>query len=319
MADLERGIPPGVDDENLDREPSNEELTLLEFDDDDAAGLYLRDQRQTPFLTPAQEIELGKRIQKGKYTTDQHLIDDAQAAREAFANANTRLVVSIAKRYKGQGLQFRDVIGNGNVGLMKAIDKFDPDRGFRFSTLAAWWIRQAISRGLADQARTIRIPVNIGDQIRRMVKEAKQLEQDLGRSPTCEEIAEVMELSVETVQFILDVRRPPVSLDEPVGEEGENEFGDILADPDAVEIEESVDKQLLKEVLADEMARLSDEERFVLTKRFGLDGDGEYTLRELARALGRSSEWIRRLEGKAIQQLRHPAQAEKLWNYFIEE
>jgi len=337
---------PRVDEESYEREPSDEELKLLEeekaqvhadnlfihVDDDDPIGLYFRQMAQEPLLTATEEIELAKRIELRKYAKEQleiipqltsktredlqTVIDDGQAAREQLGRANTRLVVSIAKYYTGRGLPFLDLIQEGNVGLMRAVGRFDYNRGNRFSTYATWWIRQAITRAIADKARTIRIPVHMNEKVREMYKTSKVLEEDLGRLPTPEEIAGEMELKVGTVgRILMAASYHTIPLERLVGDDGEREFGDFVEDPDAVDPDESVDQQWLREKLATRIQNFTPREQLILTKRFGLDGEGAHSLEEVGELVGRTRERIRQIELRLLRRLRHPSSARELREY----
>ena len=312
----------GIDEENEQKPLDDEDFQadsdgpFIHVDDDDSVELYFRQIAQEPLLTVTEEIELAKRIKLGKDTTaDQTLMDDAQVAREHLGRANTRLVVSIAKHYMGRGLPFLDLIQGGNEGLMRAVDKYDHTRGYRFSTYATWWIRQAISRAISDQARTIRIPVHMTEKMRKMDDTSKALEQILGRQPTPEEIAEEMELASDTVRMVLVASQHAISLERTASDDGDNELGDFVEDPDAVDPGESVDQQQLREEVAKRLQSFSQRDRFILTKRFGLDGEGAHSLEEVGELVGRTRERIRQIEGRLLRRLRHPSRARELREY----
>jgi len=299
---------------------------------DDPVGLYFRQMAQEPLLTAEEEIELAKRIERGKdaqLKLEQLsrncnptlrrelslLADDGQAAREHLGRANTRLVVSIAKRYMGQGLPFPDLIQEGNVGLMRAVDKYDYKRGNRFSTYATWWIRQAITRALAQKTRTIRIPLHMTERIRQMYRTAQVLEQNLGRRPTPEEIAAEMELPPEAVRSMMDASQHAIALERPVGDDGDSEFGDFIEDQDSPSPLESATQHLLQETIEEVLAELTPRQSHILRLRFGLGGGEPHTLEEIANKFGLSRERIRQLEKEALRRLRHPKLAHNLRDY----
>jgi RNA polymerase primary sigma factor len=297
---------------------------------DDPVGLYFRQMAQEPLLTAQEEIELAKRIELGRDATqklrsdnlspDEHewlrrLIEDGQAAREHLGRANTRLVVSIAKRYMGQGLPFPDLIQEGNVGLMRAVDKYDYKRGNRFSTYATWWIRQAITRALAQKTRTIRIPLHMTERIRQMYRTAQVLEQSLGHRPTPEEIAKEMELPAESVRGMMDASQHAIALERPVGDDGDSEFGDFIEDQDSPSPVEAATQHLLQETIEEVLSELTPRQSHILRLRFGLGGGEPHTLEEIANKFGLSRERIRQLEKEALRRLRHPRLAHNLRDY----
>jgi RNA polymerase primary sigma factor len=298
---------------------------------DDPVGLYFRQMAQEPLLTAHEEVELAKRIELGKEALArlhalrrpdrnqrlelQELIADGQAAREHLGRANTRLVVSIAKRYMGQGLPFPDLIQEGNVGLMRAVDKYDYKRGNRFSTYATWWIRQAITRALAQKTRTIRIPLHMTERIRQMYRTAQVLEQNLGRRPTPEEIAAEMELPAESVRGMMDASQHAIALERPVGDDGDSEFGDFIEDQDSPSPVESATQHLLQETIEEVLSELTPRQSHILRLRFGLGGGDPHTLEEIANKFGLSRERIRQLEKEALRRLRHPRLAHNLRDY----
>ncbi len=299
---------------------------------DDPVGLYFRQMAQEPLLSASEEIDLAKRIEKGrkarhsmeKGTTDfTHAerariianIEAAQEAREHLGRANTRLVVSIAKRYMGQGLPFPDLIQEGNVGLMRAVDKYDYTRGNRFSTYATWWIRQAITRALAQKTRTIRIPLHMTERIRQMYRTAQILEQELGRRPTPEEIAEEMDLPAESVRGMMDASQHAIALERPVGDDGDSEFGDFIEDQDTPEPADAAAHHLLQETIEEVLSELTPRQAHILRLRFGLGGGEQHTLEEIANKFGLSRERIRQLEKEALRRLRHPRLAHNLRDY----
>ncbi len=299
---------------------------------DDPVGLYFRQMAQEPLLTAEEEIDLAKRIERGREAQAkleqlnsrsnptlrrelQALANDGQAAREHLGRANTRLVVSIAKRYMGQGLPFPDLIQEGNVGLMRAVDKYDYKRGNRFSTYATWWIRQAITRALAQKTRTIRIPLHMTERIRQMYRTAQILEQNLGRRPTPEEIAQEMELPAEAVRSMMDASQHAIALERPVGDDGDSEFGDFIEDQDSPSPLESATQHLLQETIEEVLSELTPRQSHILRLRFGLGGGEPHTLEEIANKFGLSRERIRQLEKEALRRLRHPKLAHNLRDY----
>jgi RNA polymerase primary sigma factor len=297
---------------------------------DDPVGLYFRQMAQEPLLTAQEEIELAKRIELGRdaverihhvepgseeYDVLDQMIEDGQAAREHLGRANTRLVVSIAKRYMGQGLPFPDLIQEGNVGLMRAVDKYDYKRGNRFSTYATWWIRQAITRALAQKTRTIRIPLHMTERIRQMYRTAQVLEQTLGHRPTPEEIATEMELPAESVRGMMDASQHAIALERPVGDDGDSEFGDFIEDQDSPSPVEAATQHLLQETIEEVLSELTPRQSHILRLRFGLGGGEPHTLEEIANKFGLSRERIRQLEKEALRRLRHPRLAHNLRDY----
>ncbi len=299
---------------------------------DDPVGLYFRQMAQEPLLTAQEEINLAKRIELGReacglleivgvslspiaLSVNNDLIKDGQEAREHLGRANTRLVVSIAKRYMSQGLPFPDLIQEGNVGLMRAVDKYDYKRGNRFSTYATWWIRQAITRALAQKTRTIRIPLHMTERIRQMYRTAQGLEQDIGRRPTPEEIAAQMGLPPESIRGMMDASQHAIALERPVGEDGDSEFGDFIEDQDTPSPVESATQHLLQETIEDVLAELTPRQSHILRLRFGLGGGEPHTLEEIANKFGLSRERIRQLEKEALRRLRHPRLAHNLRDY----
>jgi len=300
---------------------------------DDPVGLYFRQMAQEPLLTAQEEIELAKRIEIGKKAQErlervgghhpneawqmhmERLIWEGQSAREHLGRANTRLVVSIAKRYMGQGLPFPDLIQEGNVGLMRAVDKYDYKRGNRFSTYATWWIRQAITRALAQKTRTIRIPLHMTERIRQMYRTAQSLEQSLGRRPTPEEIAFEMDIPAEAIRSMMDASQHAIPLERPVGEDGDSEFGDFIEDQDSPSPVESATQHLLEETIEEVLSELTPRQSHILRLRFGLGGGEPHTLEEIANKFGLSRERIRQLEKEALRRLRHPRLAHNLRDY----
>jgi RNA polymerase primary sigma factor len=292
------------DDEDLE-ELEAEEFTVPEgVNIDDPVRMYLKEIGKIPLLTANEEVELAKGIEEG---------DDE--AKRKLAEANLRLVVSIAKRYVGRGMLFLDLIQEGNLGLIKAVEKFDYRKGFKFSTYATWWIRQAITRAIADQARTIRIPVHMVETINKLIRVSRQLLQELGREPLPEEIAEEMGLSEEKVREILKIAQEPVSLETPIGEEEDSHLGDFIPDDDAPAPAEAAAFTMLREQLVDVLDTLTPREEKVLRLRFGLDDGRVRTLEEVGREFNVTRERIRQIEAKALRKLRHPSRSKKLKDY----
>ncbi|HCW50901.1 MAG TPA: RNA polymerase sigma factor RpoD [Clostridiales bacterium] len=271
---------------------------------DDPVRMYLKEIGRVPLLTPEEEVELAKRVEAGD-----------EEAKRRLAEANLRLVVSIAKRYVGRGMLFLDLIQEGNLGLMKAVEKFDYRKGYKFSTYATWWIRQAITRAIADQARTIRIPVHMVETINKLIRISRQLLQELGREPTPEEIAKEMDMSEERVREIMKIAQEPVSLETPIGEEEDSHLGDFIPDEDAQAPADAASFLLLKEQLKDVLGTLTPREQKVLRLRFGLDDGRPRTLEEVGRFFDVTRERIRQIEAKALRKLRHPSRSKKLKDY----
>jgi len=271
---------------------------------DDPVRMYLKEIGKVPLLSAEEEIDLAQRMEKG----------DSEAKRR-LAEANLRLVVSIAKRYVGRGMLFLDLIQEGNLGLIKAVEKFDYRKGYKFSTYATWWIRQAITRAIADQARTIRIPVHMVETINKLIRVSRQLLQELGREPLPEEIAKEMALTVEKVREIMKIAQEPVSLETPIGEEEDSHLGDFIPDDDAPAPSEAAAFTLLKEQLIDVLDTLTPREEKVLRLRFGLDDGRARTLEEVGKEFNVTRERIRQIEAKALRKLRHPSRSKKLKDY----
>ena len=271
---------------------------------DDPVRMYLKEIGKVPLLSPDEEIELAKKIELGD-----------EEAKKKLAESNLRLVVSIAKRYAGRGMQLLDLIQEGNLGLIKAVEKFDYRKGYKFSTYATWWIRQAITRAIADQARTIRIPVHMVETINKLIRVSRQLLQQLGREPTPEEIAKEMEISVERVREIMKIAQEPVSLETPIGEEEDSHLGDFIEDQDATAPADAASFMLLKEQLEDVLDTLTPREEKVLRLRFGLDDGRARTLEEVGQNFGVTRERIRQIEAKALRKLRHPSRSRKLKDF----
>jgi RNA polymerase primary sigma factor len=273
----------------------------------DPIRVYLREIGSISLLTAAQEIELARRIAAGG--------SDGEIAKRHLVRSNLRLVVSIAKKYVGRGLQLLDLIQEGNLGLIRAAEKFDHERGYRFSTYATWWIRQAITRAIADQGRTIRVPVHLFETINRIKRVTRDLAQEKGRRPTDEEIAAKMEMSVSKLQEIMKVAAEPISLETPIGKEDDSRLGDMIEDKDAVTPGTQVTQELLREDILEVMAALSPRERDVLRLRFGLDDGRQRTLEEVGQLFGVTRERIRQIEAKALRKLRHPNRSRRLRDY----
>ncbi len=287
-----------VDVENLD-------LSVPEgISIEDPVRMYLKEIGKVPLLSAEEEIELAQRMEAGD-----------NEAKKRLAEANLRLVVSIAKRYVGRGMLFLDLIQEGNLGLIKAVEKFDYRKGYKFSTYATWWIRQAITRAIADQARTIRIPVHMVETINKLIRVSRQLLQELGREPTPEEIAEEMHMSVERVREILKISQEPVSLETPIGEEEDSHLGDFIQDDNVPVPAEAAAFTMLKEQLEEVLSTLTDREQKVLRLRFGLDDGRARTLEEVGKEFNVTRERIRQIEAKALRKLRHPSRSRKLKDY----
>lgn len=298
-------------DEELLIEIDNEEETIIEdlsnanaAMSDDPVKLYLKEIGNYPLLTIAQEIELAKRIE-----------ENDNVAKQTLAESNLRLVVSIAKRYVGRGLSFLDLIQEGNLGLIKAVDKFDYTKGYKFSTYATWWIRQAITRSIADQSRTIRIPVHMSEVINKTYRVSRSLLQELGREPTEQELSDAMNLPIEKVREILKVSADPISLDTPIGEEDDSHLGDFIKDDSIVGPEEAAAYSVLQDQIAKLLDTLTDREQRVLILRFGLKDGRTRTLEEVGKEFNVTRERIRQIEAKALRKLRHPSRARMLKGY----
>ena len=299
---------------------------------DDTIGLYLKEMSRVPLLSVDEELALAIRIEQGRRAKQEYLqtggrkavalrrtlepvIEDGVLAREHLIKANTRLVVSIAKRYIGRGVPFLDLIQEGNLGLMKTVEKYDYQRGFRFSTYATWWIRQTISRAIADQARTIRVPVHMIDRIRQLYRATNKLEQRLGRAPTLEELAGEAGMTVHKVQWIMKVSWLPLSLESPVGDDEDSELGHFIEDESSLTPMQSAYQSLLRDKLEEVLTTLAPREARVLRLRFGLDDGNSYTLEEVGQKFGLTRERIRQIEVRALRRLRHPRRARELKEY----
>lgn len=343
-----------LDDDFLEEEPDElslagleiEEQELIELDEnnpiartDDPVKMYLKEIGQIPLINQEEEVRLSKIIEVGKQAQEQmdeyengnldlseedlhqlnELILDGNDAKNKLVEANYRLVVSIAKNYTNRGLLFLDLIQEGNMGLIRAVDKFDYTKGFKFSTYATWWIRQAITRAVADQARTIRIPVHMVETINKMARISRQLTQELGREPTPEEIGEKMEISAERVQDIQRISREPISLEATVGEEEDSSLGDFISDTTTLNPHESLLKDMTLQALDEILATLTDREEKVLRLRYGLYDGNTYTLEEVGKEFGVTRERIRQIEAKAMRKLKHPSRQQKLRDFYYDK
>ncbi|MBR3164509.1 RNA polymerase sigma factor RpoD [Candidatus Saccharibacteria bacterium] len=301
--------------EELDEE--NDDELVVDFDAnyddvaDDSVKLYLREIGKIPLLTAEEELELAKKIVDG---TEK----EKKRAKDKMAESNMRLVVSIAKRYSGRGLDFLDLIQEGNTGLLRAVEKFDPEKGFKFSTYATWWIRQAITRAIADQARTIRIPVHMVETINKVLRTQRRLTQELNREPSTEEIAKAMGMDVEKIEYVMKIKQDIASLDASVGHDSEDEdssLGDFIEDEDRVSPEDSAATQLLKEQIASILSTLTDREQKIIKMRFGIGGGKSHTLEEVGAEFSVTRERIRQIEAKALAKLRKNKNTKKLHEY----
>ncbi len=324
--DLE--IEEGVDDEI---DPVLDSNYLANIDTSDTIGLYIKEVGRVPLLTAEEEVQLAKRIERGREAREQlaretnlssekrqelqQAIRDGWAAREHLITANSRLVISVAKKYMGRGVPFLDLIQEGNIGLIRAAKKFDYHRGYKFSTYATWWIRQAVTRAIADQGRTIRLPVHMGDQINKLLRVRHQLTQEFGRDPSVEELAEALEVSPEKVEYMLKVARRPLSLEMPTDEEADSVLGDFIPDEDSPPPDDEAIQNLLKEHLSLVLDTLPPREVRVLQLRYGLLDGQLYTLEEVGRKMGVTRERVRQIEAQALNRLRSPAIQEKLSEY----
>jgi len=306
LDDIDEPVP----DELVDEEEVEEDITGGQyFDDvsDDSVRLYLREIGKIPLLSAEEELELAQRVVAGD-----------KKAKDQMAEANMRLVVSIAKRYSGRGLDFLDLIQEGNTGLLRAVEKFDPDKGFKFSTYATWWIRQAITRAIADQARTIRIPVHMVETINKLLRTQRRMTQELNREPTTEELAKELEMEPEKVEYVMKIKQDITSLDAGVGRDGEEEdsvLGDFIEDEESATPEESAATQLLKEQVQSILSTLSEREQKIIKMRFGLENGKSHTLEEVGQEFAVTRERIRQIEAKALAKLRKHKDARKLHEY----
>ena len=301
-----------IDDDVVDKIGKEEDIEMDKLDlslpkgisIDDPVRMYLKEIGKIPLLKPHEEVELAKRM-----------VESDENAKQRLVEANLRLVVSIAKRYVGRGMLFLDLIQEGNLGLIKAVEKFDYERGFKFSTYATWWIRQAITRAIADQARTIRIPVHMVETINKLIRVSRQLLQELGRDPKPEEIAKEMDMSEEKVREIMKIAQDPVSLETPIGEEEDSHLGDFIPDEDALAPAEAAAYSLLKDQIEEVLESLNEREQKVLKLRFGLEDGRARTLEEVGKEFDVTRERIRQIEAKALRKLRHPSRSKKLRDY----
>jgi RNA polymerase primary sigma factor len=335
---LEEGIEIQADGAMRVAAPEEEEAEIPEeefldtIESDDTISLYLKEVSQIPLLTPEEEIELAKAIKRGerarrrlersgdKLSPEKRAALEAQVAegeeaRKKLTRSNSRLVISLAKKYIGQGVPFLDLIQEGNMGLMKAVEKFDYRRGHKFSTYATWWIRQSITRAIADQGRTIRVPVHMNDRIRRLYRVARRLEQELGREPSIEELAAEMNLPLDKVERIIEISQRPLSLEKPVGEEKDSELGDFIEAQDIPDPVDEATQELLREDIEKLLTSLTPREARVLELRYGLADGHSYTLKEVGEKFGLTRERIRQIENEALQRLRHPQRSRKLRDY----
>ena len=332
---VENGVELGEAPE--EEGPEEEELidaldegTIAAIETDDTVGLYLKEIGHIPLLTADEEVSLAKRIERGmsalkrlsangidpkKRRELEAALLDGRAAREHLITANSRLVISIAKKYIGRGVPFLDLIQEGNIGLIRAARKFDYRRGHKFSTYATWWIRQAVTRAIADQGRTIRVPVHMGDQINKLIRVSHQLTQELGRDPTPEELADALEIPVKKAEQMIQVARRPISLETPTDEDEDSVLGDFIEDEDSVQPAEVVTHNLLKRQIQDILAALPPREVRILQLRYGLLDGQSYTLEEVGKKLGVTRERVRQIEAQALSRLRHPTHSRKLRDY----
>ena len=320
-----------VDKQNLKDAEAN---YLANIDTDDMIGLYLKEVGRVPLLTAQEEVDLAMRIEKGREAREKlagfdispeereelrWLIEDGWAAREHLITANSRLVISVAKKYMGRGVPFQDLIQEGNIGLIRAAKKFDYRRGHKFSTYATWWIRQAVTRAIADQGRTIRVPVHMGDQINKLLRIQHQLTQKLGRDPSVEELAKELDVSTKKIENMIQVSRRPLSLETPTDDEEDSVLGDFIQDREAPAPDESATYNLLREHLEEVLDTLPPREVRILQLRYGLLDGQAYTLEEVGRKMGVTRERVRQIEAQALSRLRHPIVRRKLREYLGEE
>jgi len=306
---------------------------LSAIDADDTIGLYLKEIGRVPLLTAAEEVSLAKRIEKAKFARErlvrggvtakkrkdlELIISDGMAAREHLITANSRLVISVAKKYIGRGVPFLDLIQEGNIGLIRAAKKFDYHRGHKFSTYATWWIRQAVTRAIADQGRTIRVPVHMGDQINKMLRVSHQLTQELGREPSIEELGDALKVTPKKVESIIQIARRPLSLETPTDEEEDSVLGDFIEDEDSPEPVEIATRNLLREQIQEVLNGLPPREVRILQLRYGLLDGESYTLEEVGKKMGVTRERVRQIEAQALSRLRHPTHRRKLRDYLRE-
>jgi RNA polymerase primary sigma factor len=339
IAYVDEPIAAGPSEEELAEEETEEETRrdlvvddnyLANIDTDDTIGLYLKEVGRVPLLTAEEEVELAQRIERGRLAREelargnvsprrrkelQLLIEDGWAAREHLITANSRLVISVAKKYMGRGVPFLDLIQEGNIGLIRAAKKFDYRRGHKFSTYATWWIRQAVTRAIADQGRTIRVPVHMGDQINKLLRVQHQLTQRLGRDPSVEELADALEVTPQKVENMIQVARRPLSLETPTDDEEDSVLGDFIQDEEVAAPDETATYNLLREHLDSVLNGLPPREVRILQLRYGLLDGQAYTLEEVGRKMGVTRERVRQIEAQALSRLRHPAIRRKLREY----
>jgi RNA polymerase primary sigma factor len=339
IAYVDEPITAGPSEEELAEEETEEETRrdlvvddnyLANIDTDDTIGLYLKEVGRVPLLTAEEEVELAQRIERGRLAREelargnvsprrrkelQLLIEDGWAAREHLITANSRLVISVAKKYMGRGVPFLDLIQEGNIGLIRAAKKFDYRRGHKFSTYATWWIRQAVTRAIADQGRTIRVPVHMGDQINKLLRVQHQLTQRLGRDPSVEELADALEVTPQKVENMIQVARRPLSLETPTDDEEDSVLGDFIQDEEVAAPDETATYNLLREHLDSVLNGLPPREVRILQLRYGLLDGQAYTLEEVGRKMGVTRERVRQIEAQALSRLRHPAIRRKLREY----
>ncbi len=339
IAYVDEPITAGPSEEELAEEETEEETRrdlvvddnyLANIDTDDTIGLYLKEVGRVPLLTAEEEVELAQRIERGRLAREelargnvsprrrkelQLLIEDGWAAREHLITANSRLVISVAKKYMGRGVPFLDLIQEGNIGLIRAAKKFDYRRGHKFSTYATWWIRQAVTRAIADQGRTIRVPVHMGDQINKLLRVQHQLTQRLGRDPSVEELADALEVTPQKVENMIQVARRPLSLETPTDDEEDSVLGDFIQDEEVAAPDETATYNLLREHLDSVLNGLPPREVRILQLRYGLLDGQAYTLEEVGRTMGVTRERVRQIEAQALSRLRHPAIRRKLREY----
>jgi len=316
-----------TDDEKAEaeEEAAAEEAVAAGLALDDPVRMYLKEIGRVPLLSMQDEKDLAMKIEAGERELERNgsvnsgIVTTGEEAKRQLTEANLRLVVSIAKKYVGRGMLFLDLIQEGNLGLIRAVEKFDYRKGYKFSTYATWWIRQAITRALADQARTIRIPVHMVETINRLIKISRQLLQELGRDPSVEEIAAEMGLTPEKVREVIKISQEPISLETPIGEEEDSHLGDFIEDQEAVAPAEAASVMLLKEKMQDVLQNLTDRERKVLVLRFGLEDGHQRTLEEVGQEFGVTRERIRQIEAKALRKLRHPSRGKALKDYWSNE
>ena len=333
VTEVEEPSDTELADEDSGRDEFDDDGALAAMDADDTVGLYLKEVGRVPLLTAPEEVSLAKRIERGRRAREelargpvairrrrdlQHGVEDGWAAREHLITANSRLVISVAKKYMGRGVPFLDLIQEGNIGLIRAAKKFDYRRGHKFSTYATWWIRQAVTRAIADQGRTIRVPVHMGDQINKLLRVSHQLTQRLGRDPTTEELAEELAVPPKKVENMIQAARRPLSLETPTDEEEDSVLGDFIQDEESPAPTDTVTQNLLREHLQEVLNTLPPREVRILQLRYGLLDGQSYTLEEVGRKMGVTRERVRQIEAQALSRLRHPTHRRKLVDYLRE-